>query len=41
MDENNYVVVNCVRPMGIIFEENDGGSGGVYIFELNPTGAAR
>lgn len=40
MDEANYVFVDLPKPMGIIFEENDPGTGGVFVASLADGGAA-
>ena len=40
MDESNYVFVDLPKPMGIVFEENDPGTGGVFVASLAEGGAA-
>ena len=40
MDEANYVSVKLSKPMGIVFEENDPSSGGVFVASLADSGAA-
>ena len=40
MDESNYVFVYLPKPMGIVFEENDPGTGGVFVASLAEGGAA-
>eukprot|EP00630_Chrysocystis_fragilis_P003239 CAMPEP_0197386852 /NCGR_PEP_ID=MMETSP1165-20131217/141_1 /TAXON_ID=284809 /ORGANISM="Chrysocystis fragilis, Strain CCMP3189" /LENGTH=248 /DNA_ID=CAMNT_0042912117 /DNA_START=36 /DNA_END=781 /DNA_ORIENTATION=- len=40
MDEANYVVAELPKPMGIVFEENDPSSGGVFVASLAESGAA-
>mmetsp|Transcript_17449 Transcript_17449/g.22725 ORF Transcript_17449/g.22725 Transcript_17449/m.22725 type:complete len:196 (-) Transcript_17449:130-717(-) len=40
MDESNYFVVRISKPMGIVFEENDPTSGGVFVASLADDGAA-
>lgn len=40
MDEANYVSVELSKPMGIVFEENDPSSGGVFVASLAEGGAA-
>jgi len=40
MDEANYVVAKLPKPMGIVFEENDPSSGGVFVASLADGGAA-
>merc|ERR1719506_2221630 len=40
MDEANYVTVALPKPMGIVFEENDPSSGGVFVASLADAGAA-
>lgn len=40
MDEANYVAVELVKPMGIIFEENDSEYGGIFVQSLKEGGAA-
>mmetsp|Transcript_7061 Transcript_7061/g.20767 ORF Transcript_7061/g.20767 Transcript_7061/m.20767 type:complete len:214 (+) Transcript_7061:135-776(+) len=40
MDEANYVTVELPKPMGIVFEENDPSSGGVFVASLAEGGAA-
>ena len=39
-DEANYVTVELPKPMGIVFEENDPSTGGVFIASLAEAGAA-
>ena len=40
MDEANYVSVKLSKPMGIVFEENDPSTGGVFVASLADGGAA-
>ena len=40
MDAQNYVVVTLAKPMGIVFEENDSDTGGIFVLELTAEGAA-
>mmetsp|Transcript_10975 Transcript_10975/g.33901 ORF Transcript_10975/g.33901 Transcript_10975/m.33901 type:complete len:159 (-) Transcript_10975:728-1204(-) len=40
MDEGNYVAVSLSKPMGIVFEENDPSTGGVFVASLADGGAA-
>mmetsp|Transcript_32376 Transcript_32376/g.48826 ORF Transcript_32376/g.48826 Transcript_32376/m.48826 type:complete len:226 (+) Transcript_32376:149-826(+) len=40
MDGSNYVTVFLDKPMGIIFEENDEETGGIFIQSLTEGGAA-
>lgn len=39
-DENSYVLVELPRPMGIVFEANPPGTGGVFIFRFDDGGVA-
>merc|ERR1719183_1470028 len=34
MEPSNYVVVQLTKPMGIVFEENDPSTGGVFVASL-------
>jgi C-terminal processing protease CtpA/Prc len=40
MDETNYVAVQLSKPMGIVFEENDAETGGIYVQSLKEDGNA-
>lgn len=40
MDETNYVAVQLAKPMGIVFEENDSETGGIYVQSLKEDGSA-
>jgi C-terminal processing protease CtpA/Prc len=40
MDEKNYVTASLVKPMGIVFEENDADVGGIFVLSLSEGGAA-
>jgi len=40
MDESNYVSTSLSKPMGIVFEENDEESGGIFVISLSEDGAA-
>eukprot|EP00616_Rhizochromulina_sp_CCMP1243_P010143 CAMPEP_0118963304 /NCGR_PEP_ID=MMETSP1173-20130426/1265_1 /TAXON_ID=1034831 /ORGANISM="Rhizochromulina marina cf, Strain CCMP1243" /LENGTH=204 /DNA_ID=CAMNT_0006911627 /DNA_START=113 /DNA_END=727 /DNA_ORIENTATION=+ len=40
MDEVNYVKLELSKPMGIVFEENDPSTGGVFVASLADGGAA-
>ena len=40
MDEKNYFSVELVKPMGIIFEENDVDFGGIFVQSLKEGGVA-
>ena len=40
MDEGNYVSVSLSKPMGVIFEENEPDTGGVFVASLAAGGAA-
>ena len=41
MDPANYVAVELVKPMGIIFEENDEQYGGIFVQSLKEASAAQ
>jgi len=40
MDETNYAIVSLSKPMGIVFEENDVKTGGVFILSITEGSAA-
>jgi len=40
MDEGNYVTVSLSKPMGVVFEENEPETGGVFVASLAAGGAA-
>uniref|UniRef100_A0A7S2UPB9 PDZ domain-containing protein n=1 Tax=Attheya septentrionalis TaxID=420275 RepID=A0A7S2UPB9_9STRA len=40
MDPKNFVAVELQKPMGIIFQENEGDCGGISVLELREGGAA-
>jgi len=40
MDEGNYIAVELVKPMGIVFEENDDDFGGIFVQSIKEGGAA-
>lgn len=40
MDASNYVTVELSKPMGIVFEENDADTGGIFVHSLKAGGAA-
>jgi hypothetical protein len=40
MDATNYIRVTLTKPMGIVFEENDADTGGIFIQSLKEGGAA-
>ena len=40
MNESNYVATSISKPMGIVFEENDEETGGIFVLSLNEGGAA-
>lgn len=40
MDEANYVIASLSKPMGIVFEENDVKTGGVFILSITEGSAA-
>jgi len=40
MEEANYVAVELVKPMGIVFEENDDDFGGIFVQSIKEGGAA-
>lgn len=40
MDEANYVIAALEKPMGIVFEENDEETGGIFVLSLSEDGAA-
>ena len=40
MDEGNYVTVSLSKPMGVVFEENEPDTGGVFVASLAAGGAA-
>eukprot|EP00622_Pseudochattonella_farcimen_P006142 FR741903.1.p1 GENE.FR741903.1~~FR741903.1.p1 ORF type:complete len:227 (+),score=30.18 FR741903.1:2-682(+) len=41
MDEVNYFAVTLNKPMGVVFEENDPSTGGVFVASLAEGGAAK
>lgn len=40
MDKENYVAAKLVKPMGIVFEENEEDVGGIFVISLSEDGAA-
>jgi hypothetical protein len=40
MDEANYVALELAKPMGVVFEENEPATGGVFIASFAEGGAA-
>ena len=40
MDAVNYVRVELKKPMGLLFEENDADSGGIFVVQIKPDGSA-
>merc|ERR1719238_1291442 len=40
MDEANYVSLELVKPMGVVFEENEPATGGVFVASFAEGGAA-
>ena len=40
MEKGNYVEAKLVKPMGIVFEENDEEFGGIFVISLSEDGAA-
>jgi C-terminal processing protease CtpA/Prc len=40
MDESNYVIASLMKPMGIVFEENDEEYGGIFVLSLSEGGNA-
>ena len=35
MDTKNYITTSLTKPMGIVFEENDSDTGGIFVLEIN------
>ena len=35
MDTKNYITTSLAKPMGIVFEENDSDTGGIFVLEIN------
>jgi len=40
MDATNYVTATLAKPMGIVFEENDSDSGGIFVLEISEGASA-
>lgn len=40
MDEGNYMSAEITKPMGIVFEENDPDTGGIFVLSISEDGAA-
>ena len=35
MDKSNYITATLVKPMGIVFEENDAETGGIFVLDIS------
>ena len=35
MDTKNYITTSLAKPMGIVFEENDSETGGIFVLEIS------
>jgi len=40
MDASNYVATSLPKPMGIVFEENDASTGGIFVLEISEGSSA-